>query len=310
MYRLIVPLDGSPRAEQALALALVLAPSLGGQLTLAQILNTPVIFDPLAGSMKKPAADYLESIAARLPDSVVAETAVREGDPARELMALAETSAETIIVMSTHGRTGLGRLVFGSVADKVVRAGSVPVALVREPVRPARQLERLLLPLDGSTLAEEPLALALRLARRSGATLHLVRVLSAGHGASVAAPDLATVDASAPASGMDGRHVDEARGYLDQIAQHIRQRGLRATWEIRYGRAGEEIVRMAETIGANLILMSTHGRGGIERWAFGSVTNEVLQGGKIPILVMPPRAVQAARGLESYLAREKGAAPA
>src|SRR5690606_24051347 len=81
---------------------------------------------------------------------------------------------------------------------------------------------------------------------------------------------------------------DQARSYLDGLTRQVRQQGVRAVWEVRVGRAGDEIVRAAETTGASLVVMSTHGRSGVKRWAFGSVTDQVLRSGVAPVLVLPP----------------------
>jgi nucleotide-binding universal stress UspA family protein len=294
MRKIIVALDGSELSERSLGLGQELARSFTGELVLVHVLEEPVLLD-LVPSLVVPdraaAEQYLCDLAARVDGSVAVRAAVLRGNATAELLRLAEEEPEAILAMSTHGRGGLGRLMYGSVADKVLRAAPVPVALVRGTAPSGMTgLHNLLVPLDGSRLSEEVLPLAVDLTRQTGATLSLARVVEPfWHAPYVAyTPEAMYLDAEQLAE-IETELLEDARGYLDQIAGELREQGVRVLWEVRLGRPADEIIRMAETTDADLLLLSTHGRGGIRRWALGSVTEEVLHRGITPLLVIPPK---------------------
>jgi nucleotide-binding universal stress UspA family protein len=199
--------------------------------------------------------------------------------------------------MATHGRGNIGRLVFGSVTDKVVRGATTPVVAVRVVAgaddAAAPTLNTIVVALDGSTLSEGALPLAAALARGVGATLHLVRVIEPFWRSTYAsvAPE-AVYLGEAQVAALEERAESDARAYLDQMASTLRSSGLRVVWETRFGRPAEELARGIETSGADLVVMATHGRGGLSRWALGSVTSELLQRGIAPVMVVRPLAAE------------------
>lgn len=294
MYRVVVPLDGSTLSEQALRPAQSLAWALAAPLELVHVLEEPLMLDLLPSLMlpdRAGAEHYLQKLAAGVRPDVTVQAIVLRGNPAEELLHYSSHLPGAVIVMSTHGRGGLGRLVFGSVADKVMRAASVPVVLIRESARrPSNGMRNLLIPLDGSELAETMLPIGVEMARRSGAALHLVRVVEPfWAGQYVAYAPEAVYLSSEQIAELEAETQAEARAYLDQIATDLRAKDIRVVWEVRVGKPADEIVRAAETTDADLVLMSSHGRGGLRRWAFGSVANEVLHRGVVPVLVVPQR---------------------
>lgn len=297
MNRIIVPLDGSDLSERAVDLGESFARAYGGRLELIHILEEPIAINlqpGLLASNRLAAEQYLQHIAEHRSKELDISSYVFRGQSVRELLKLAGDEPETMIVMSTHGRGGLGRLMLGSVADKVLRGASVPVALVRGTAKPHRQVMRtILVPLDDSQFSESALPIAVDLAQRSGATLHLVKVCepfwSSSYAASV--PEMLYLSEE-QSNGLERECLDAARRYLDIIAGEIRAKRTEVIWEVRSGRPADEIIRAAETTEADLIIMSTHGRGGIRRWALGSVTNEVLHRGTTPILAIPPRLIE------------------
>src|SRR6185503_1618042 len=125
------------------------------------------------------AEQYLDAVANRLAFTVPARTQILEGgDPAEEITRYAGSSSSSFIVMSTRGRGAIGCLVFGSVADDVVRHARVPVVLVHEEESPQPGfIPRMIVPIDGSLLAEQALPQATELARSTDATVSLVQVL-------------------------------------------------------------------------------------------------------------------------------------
>jgi nucleotide-binding universal stress UspA family protein len=162
--------------------------------------------------------------------------------------------------------------------------------------------------LDGSPLAESALPLASAVARGVGAVLHLVRVVEPFWRSAYAtiAPE-AIYLGEAQVAGLEERAESDARAYLDQLAGALRDDGLRVVWETRYGRPAEELARADETSDAGLVVMATHGRGGLSRWALGSVTSELLQRGVAPLMVVRPSAAQqpAERGTHARHSSER-----
>ncbi len=289
MQRIIIPLDGSELDEQAVGLGERMAEAFGGTIDLVHVLTaTPV----LAANVPDPVSidGRLAGFATSLSPRFSVRTSVLEGDPAEELLALSARAPGTMVVMATHGWGGLRRVAFGSVADQIMRDGSAPVAVVRGPARTQiRAPRRLLVALDGSELAERSLPPAMQLARTYDAGIHLVRVVNASFSPYLGPSfELSPAEPALLAELADQMHED-ARAYLDEVATSLRRQGIRVSWEVRAGTPGEEIVRAAETSAADLILMCTHGRGGVRRWVLGSVTDTVLRTGSIPLLVIPSR---------------------
>ena len=295
MQRIIIPLDGSELDDQAVGLGERMAEVFGGTIELVHVLTaTPV----LANTVSDPVSmnRYLSSVAARLSTRFPVRTSVLEGDPTEELLALTAHTPDTMVVMATHGWGGLRRVAFGSIADKLMREGSAPVAVIRRSAgTQVRAPRHLLLALDGSELAEQSLSPAIRLAKAYGAEIHLVRVVNASFSPYLASSfDLSPAEPVLLAELADQMH-DEARGYLDEVATSLRRQGIRVSWEVRADIPGDEIVRAAETSAADLIVMSSHGRGGIRRLVLGSVTDTVLRTGSIPLLVIPAKGTDFAK---------------
>lgn len=283
MTRIVVPLDGSERSEQALVPAERLA-----RLLLAEVELVHVVNGGRGRTLEERTAEakhYLETIADRVPADVTARGLVVEGgDAASDIVRLAGNDADTLIIMSTRGLGAIGALVFGSVANTVVRETEVPVVLVHgEQPAPSGPIQRMLVPLDGSWFAEQAIPLATDLARRSDALISLVQAIDypssnpsgdVGLGPGVVYNDLEQTR-------------NRARSYLDTLAGRLRRGDVRTTWEVRVGPAASEIARSAETTGTDLIVMSTHGRSGVRRLAFGSVMLDVVKSGAAPVLVVP-----------------------
>lgn len=297
MNAIIVPLDGSELSERAIGLGVAFAQAYDARLALVHVLEEPVALDLLPSLVipdRDAAEAYLRRLAGTMPDSVEVSIHAVRGNPVDTLLDLTEGNPESMLVMSTHGRSGLGRLMLGSVADKVLRGASVPVALVRGAGTPrVRGLHTLLVPLDTSSFSETALPVAVDLARRLDATIGLVHVCEPFWVSPYASavPELSGVNDDR-ASDVERECLTNGRAYLDRLAGDIRADGTRVVWEVRFGKPADEILRAAETTAADLIVMSTHDRTGIRRLALGSVTNEVLHRGTTPILAIPPHVIE------------------
>jgi nucleotide-binding universal stress UspA family protein len=294
MCKVYVPLDGSTLSKQAVNVGEMLTRACGGSLHLIHILEesrSPESLPPRAIADRQVAERYLNGLVAKLPDDIEAHVSIIRGNATEELLRISREHSDAIITMSTHGRGGLGRIMFGSVADKVLRGASAPVALVRNNGQEtSTRLRTVLVPLDGSPLAEEALPLAEQLARTTDATISHVRVIETFWDSTllVDVPEAAYLTPE-QVNEYEAQALADARSYLNDVATDLRAKGLRVVWEVRIGRPADEITRVAETTTADLILISTHGRGGLRRWALGSVTNELLHHGTTPILAIPPQ---------------------
>ena len=294
MRSIIVPLDGSELSEQVIPLAHALTVAIHGELTLAQVVlepwlaSTPKDVPALPALMEQAAKYHLDNLALPLGAGVV-ETLVLRGDPVDQLLALALERQPALFVMSTHGHGGLGRLLMGSVADKVMRGSPVPVLLVRGTARLPVTLERLLVALDGSTVAERALPLVVELAQATGASVRLVRVVMPFVNSLAALAPETIFLRQAQFDEIDEQALAEARDYLERIAAPLREQGIRVECHVRYGTTRDELLLAAEQAeyAADLIVATTHGWGGLRRWAIGSVVTELVQRAPCPVLVVP-----------------------
>lgn len=288
MKPIIVPLDGSELAEQALHLATAIAPKLDADIVLTTAITAGDRWSD-DGAVHEWEADeqaaverYLRTIAEKLlAKGLRARTHVVFGHPHSVIVGVAGEEAAGLIVMTTHGRSGVSRLTIGSVADKVLRTSDTPLILIHSTRTAPVALKRIVVALDGSPLAEVALPEAERLASSMGASLVLVQavvptaLVYGGEGLSGALPVLSDLEA-------------DARDYLEGLAAPIRDRGLEVTVTAAVGIPAQFVLDTARGYGAGLIAMTTHGRSGLDRWMFGSVADTIVRRGDIPLLVVRP----------------------
>ena len=209
-------------------------------------------------------------------------TTVRIGRPAEETVSCAEELNVDLILIATHGRTGVARWRLGSVADRIVRTTSLPTLCVGPNVEvelESFKLERILVPLDGSGLAEEALALARFISDKTGCGIDLVRSVSL---TPVAYDQSMGIYPGDMITAME----DAARSYLARKREELGEnRDLRTA--LLVGAAGEQLLGYLAENPASLVIMASHGRGGFVRAAMGSVTDRVLHG-PAPVLVIRP----------------------
>lgn len=285
---IMVPLDGSPLAERALPYAEGIARVSGARLALVRVAwvrplpgQHPAV--ARVGPMEEAEA-YLAGVARRFAGSgLPVDTGVREEQPVEGLLAEIESRCPDLIVMATHGRDGLGRLAFGSVAGALAARTAVPVLLIRAggqatAAQPFASRPRILVPVDGSVFAEEALPLAAGLVDLLDGELLLLRAIS---------PD----DRLA-----GGEEQAQARIYLNALAARFASTGRRISCEIRGGVPAAAIAAAGRDDKAALVVMATHGRGGLGRLALGSVADAVLHRGDAPLLLVRPSALQATAG--------------
>jgi nucleotide-binding universal stress UspA family protein len=304
-HPILVPVDGSQRAEAALPYAVALAEAAGVGISLLAVvedLGVSASADRLEALVGEGLRSYLHGLAEHLrAGGTLVEVAVRQGDPAATILAQAQHAPA--VVMTTRGLGGLDRWRLGSVADKVMRLAPCPVVLIRpaedSPPRDEPWWPRqILVPLDGSPPAEEALPTAYDWAAALGCAVVLVRVQ----------PWLSTQMA------IDERYIPDAGRFEEEAAQaaaeylaYLQQRapaGLTVTSEVLRGDPAACLIEFAETQPVDLVVMSSHGRGGVGRMALGSVTDRIVRHG-LPTCIVPAAALRSANDQEE----REGATP-
>jgi nucleotide-binding universal stress UspA family protein len=287
---LLVPLDGSHLAEQALPYAERLAEATSARLVLSRVLPLSVLQRPEADlASADEARAYLQTIADRLTSKGrVVETTAPWGDPASWILDQVSSTHADLVVMATHGRSGPGRWLYGSVADEILRRASVPVMVVPPAVAepwPADRPPCILVPLDGSRHAEAALGPAKELAKRLGAEIVLLQVVQFprysfyGDGSAY----LAAFD---PAAFDPDMALGEARQYLEGLTTQLVVSRVRVVTEL--GEPSLAIAEVARREKADLIAMATHGRSGLARLVLGSIATGTLQRTSVPLMLIRP----------------------
>jgi nucleotide-binding universal stress UspA family protein len=284
MYqRIVVPLDGSALAEASLSYAEALAHLGPNTLHLVQAV-------PPGGEAE--ATTYLGAVAARLrAHGRPVETIVAPGDAADTILWQVRSLHADLVVMSTHGRSGAARWLLGSVASEVLHRSARPVLLVRSPLPAADKWpRRVLVPLDGSELAEQGLGHARVLARADGEIL-LYQALAP-------APLIVENVAQDPElSQLLTARREQALRYLENMATPLRTAGYHVRTAAEHGVAAPRIAAFARQEQVDLVVVSSHGRAGTARWLLGSVADELVQATSAPLLILRPLSVAAHRSI-------------
>lgn len=303
-YRsILVPLDGSRLSEQALPLALAIAERSKARLRLVLVHQLPPVplsaegrrlYVSLRLAARKSEKAYLTAFTDQLkkqsPSLAITSTTLT-GPVAGTLREYIDRSRTDLVVMTSRGQGGLRRLWLGSVADAMIRDSDVPILLVRPEENPSphpvlENLRQILVPVDGSALAETILDPARELASLAGAELMLVQIIQP-----LASP---LESQSAAPSAFDAQLTalrrKEAAGYLKNVAEECLKAGVKATYSAPLGtNVADTILALAESPLVGMIALATHGRGGVKRLALGSVADKVVRAAPRPILVYRPR---------------------
>jgi nucleotide-binding universal stress UspA family protein len=294
MYsRILVPLDGSPLGDRVLPYVRNLGKKLDAKVELFRVFDPePEYFYPepfefqdrheASVHRRENVMTAMGTAKTHLEAAGVAATAVihgpegektednksdyKYGAAAEYIVKESEKDPDTLIVMSTHGRSGAGRWVMGSVTDKVLHAVKTPLMIIRSEGSDAvldGTMGHIIVPLDGSDLAETILPHAINLAKALGAKLSLVR---------------ATLEDSADA---------DERDRLERVAERVRGEGVADVDSVvLHGDPAAAIVDLTYDYPDALVAMTTHGRSGVGRWLMGSVTDRVVRHAAGPVMVL------------------------
>jgi nucleotide-binding universal stress UspA family protein len=282
--KILVPLDGSDLAELALPYAEELANAFKSEVILLHV------SEPSEDHYRHMHQLYVEEVAQRMKGRIrKIRPVLVTGKSAEGIIGYAEKNDVGLIIMTSHGRSGILSWATGSIASKLLQAATMPVLLVRA-VKPKRKaqpkvlLGRILLPLDGSEAGEAAVGYVGELMSRLESEVTLLGVISSGqHIRTVGGLDYI----SYPPEQME-MFKKEAQEYLDGVYRRLKRRKgtVKVAINVGAGDVGQEIIKFAEEKGVNLIAISSHGHSGIEKWVFGSIANKVVQASVAPVLVV------------------------
>ena len=300
--KMLVPLDGSRLSESILPYAAEFAAALKTPLELLHVVeieSLKALFSEEQGSpidimwddLKSAGFKYLEKVAASLPESLEVRRTIEAGLPAEIAIERADHESETLIAIATRGLSGVKPWVMGSVAAKILHATQSPLLLVKPPIEVplagSKIVQRVLVPLDGSELAEQILSHAKIIASALDAEIELLRVYSPVSSAVAPAPipfyhPILTTEAL----------QQSAEKYLAEKVEQLRIPGgsTRVSYSAARGSAADQIIETAQRNPGTLVAMSTHGRTGLRRWIMGSVAERVVHHCGSPVLVIRPTA--------------------
>ena len=304
--RIVVPLDGSSYAERVLPYVVALAKGFRSQVSLLHILDLneylfawrlsspgnvllpqrEALAQQLPSKVEAAARVYLEEQAGHLREQGLAvSVALLYGDPAEVLVTQQEIGDEKagLLAMCTHGRSGLARMFLGSVADRVLRGGRLPLLLVHpSDGETAGEIRQIVVALDGSAFAEAVLPYAQETAARLGVPMHVIQVL----------PSLAHIYLGTQIEIYPPDILEEVQGaaafYLSNVASRLEKERLHAETHVLQGNADAAIIRYANERSGSLLALTTHGSSGIGRWMLGSVADKVVRSSHDPVLIIRP----------------------
>jgi len=305
--RLLVPLDGSELAEIALPYAEELAIHLGSEVILINVRmpsedpDNPEHRAYISKLVATTAQDIKKSTALAPGEKVKVESAIIGSPgllthPAEEIVDYAEKENISLIVMATHGRTGIRRWTLGSTANKVARASKCPVLLIRAntDVPKSVRLDKILVPLDGSKQSEAVFPYIENLASQLKTSIGLLNVIEPPYHIYT---DYEGMGYYGDPGIIRVRYTEEeieplkvvAEKYVKSVSDKLTARGIKTSYEVRIGSAGEEIIEAEEEIHPDMVAMSTHGHSGFGRWEHGSIADKVLHHGNTPLLLVRPQ---------------------
>lgn len=295
--KILIPLDGSEMAELALPFGKELAKKLHSEIILFHVCG------PEHHQQERMHKFYLDHLAETLRRSlkknqtkgteIKVTTKIETGGPQENVCTLVEKNEIGLIIMTIIGASGLkiGKMI-GSVADHICRTVPIPVMLIRPqrnhqiPTR-GHLINRILLTLDGSKLSEKALPVAEELAIRLKIPITLFQM------AHIMVPhaDDAINAPYADYASFGGIERERVQTEMTVLENKLRREGINVTHDIVSGvSATNEILEVSKKVGADLVVMSTHGRSGIDRWLLGNVAERVIHHSEIPVLLVNARA--------------------
>jgi len=297
MYsKILIPLDGSKTAEKVLPYARFLAGRFKVPVELLAVMDIAEIaahmanekarfLDTMIEDGVRHRTTYLRGVATTFHDTDV-KCSVERGKAEDTIIEKGAADRAMLITMATHGRSGMNRFLLGSVAEKVLRGTVNPLLLVRatEEAKPDGEatLKSVIIPLDGSELAEDVIPMAAGLATKLGLEVVLFRSYHIPDNAYTGDDSNYRVNYDEMIAGVR----DEANEYLAKQVAEVKKLGVeKASFVTKEGFAADEIIALGRKSPGGLIAMCSHGRSGVKRWVLGSVTETVVRHTGDPVLI-------------------------
>ena len=293
--KILVPLDGSKTAEAVIPFAGEIAARSGAELLFVVAVQEAGVWEArlsLGGRGREAeiAADYLATVEKDVVgEGQKVETQVLDGEAAEAVLAAVDDCGVDLIAISTHGRSGVSRWLFGSVATHILERVSVPLLVLRpkegeDRGEPGPVVKKILVPLDGSELAKSILPVVEEFAKMMGASLVLY------HSVAPLAPYPGFEVVGAPALSETIEEMQrQAKEILSGTAQEVKSRGVEATTVVSLGTAVDGVLSAARELNVDLIAIATRGRSGLGRVVLGSVADSVIRrSADVPCLVIRP----------------------
>ena len=293
---ILVPLDGSKTAEKVMPYARYLAGKFKVPIELLAVVDVVEIashmtsekvhfLDSIIEDAVQHSTTYLRGVATTIAGTNV-RCSLEKGRAEDTIIEKAATDKTMLITMATHGRSGLNRFLLGSIAEKVLRGTVNPLLLIRagdEKSEGEAMLKSIIVPLDGSELAEAVLPIVADMAKKLDLEIELFRTYHVPYNVYSGDEGLYAVNYEELLVGVR----DEAVEYLEQKAADLKRLGVaKVQCVTKEGLAADEIISLGRKTPDNLIAMSSHGRSGVRRWVLGSVTEMVVRHSGDPVLVI------------------------
>lgn len=282
---ILVPLDGSETSEKVQRWVTPMAADLNAQLILLSIVHSPEHSGPEATKKAELSAHhYLDSQAEQArTQGVTVSNVVKTGIPAKTILETATELKADMIAMATHRESVVARGILGSVTDLVLRSAEIPVLALNPDATQvsAGSPSTIIVPLDGSNLAETAVPAALDIAEATGARLLFIRAIHL--------PAFAVSGPGAEYYGVDygiSTERDKATEYLARFAAQAEAKGLKAEVHAALGNAAARILEDTRNIPDAMIVICSHGRTGFKRMLMGSVADKIVRASHHPVLVL------------------------
>ena len=287
MYqKILVTLDGSELAERAIHYATTIARRVNGEIIVFSVFEREIYEENLMRVYLEKKAEELQALGLK------ATVAIGYGDAADGIVNFSEKNDIDLIVMCTHGRSGITRWITGSISSKVIQESYTPLLLIKTGAMQteflAEELCEILVPLDGSKYSEAALPYATNIANKLNCEIVLLRVNNATELSSYLDPEFIPGWELYLAQAMPDIQ-DGLQNYLLEAKKRLEAEGFSVRSEFAFGRAADEIIKYAESHDINLIVMTTHGRSGFSHWAYGGVAYKLIHGTSKPTLLIRPR---------------------
>jgi nucleotide-binding universal stress UspA family protein len=241
---------------------------------------------------------YIEKVADRLRGEGLNVTSeVTIGTAAGYILQEADRDPGALIAISTHGRSGLARLVLGGTTSKIVHAATNPVLVIRPAEQPSSEVafQHLIVPLDGSAVAEQVLPHAIELAKGLNVDITLITAVLSEfeyrkyieERVEVIAGSTATRVFKGPYEEFKNEAAAKAMRYLHEVSKRLKAEGVpNVSQRLLQGQPADAIISLAQEIPGSLVAMTTHGRSGVQRWLLGSVADRVVRQADAPVLLI------------------------